>query len=79
MARIRSISEGTQNVREHPTEVDCSFQIIQSEQGSILHLSTFGSDERVSGPKSSQSLQLDKRSAARLIDVIRLAFPELTN
>ena len=78
MAKIRSISEGSQMVRAHPTEVDCSYQIIESRNGRLLHLSTFGSESRVSGPKSSQSLQLDERTAARLVDVIRKAFPQLS-
>jgi hypothetical protein len=75
MAKIRSISKGTQSVRTHPTEVDCSFQIVESEMGRLLHLSTFGSDTRDSAPKSSQSLQLDEQTARRLVEVIRQAFP----
>lgn len=76
MARLRSFEEGTQNVRVHPTEVDCFHQVVTDADGSrFLHLTTFGSDYRRSGPKSSQSLQLDESTARQLMQIIRAAFP----
>ena len=76
MARIRSVLRGTQDVRVHPSEVDCFYQVITAPDGSVLvHLSTFGSSERQSAPKSSQSIQLDESSARDLIEVLRAAFP----
>ena len=78
MARIRSFQPGTQNVRVHPSEVDCYFQTVDSGAGEkFLHLTTFGSDDRASSPKSSQSLQLDRSRAAQLIAVLTDAFPGL--
>ena len=78
MARVRSIAPGTQSVNVHPSEVDCFWQTIQDSQGEVfVHLSTFGSDNRQSKFKSSQSLQLDRTQAAELIAVLRRAFPEL--
>jgi hypothetical protein len=78
MARIKAIRRGTQSVRVHPTEVDCYYQVIAAPDGStLLHLSTFGSSERQSEPKSSQSIQLDETSAAELVSLIRSTFPRL--
>lgn len=78
MARIRTLGEGTQNVRSHASEVDCFYQIVEGPRGErLLHLSTFGSDTRTSDPKSSQSIQVDREIAAQLVGVLRKAFPGL--
>lgn len=75
MARIRRIEKGTQTVSVHPSEVDCFYQVVVSEDGeTYLHLSTFGSDDRQSKPKSSQSLQLSKSVADELVAVIQRTF-----
>ncbi|AZZ42961.1 Uncharacterised protein [Acidipropionibacterium jensenii] len=79
MARIRSFEPSAQDVKRHPTEVDCQYQSFLDNGVRLLHLSTFGSDHRSSRPKSSQSMQLDARSAAELITIIKNAFPELRN
>lgn len=77
MARIRSFEPSAQEVKRHPTEVDCQFQSFEEDGVRLLHLSTFGSDYRASRPKSSQSMQLDMQRAAELITIIKDAFPEL--
>lgn len=77
MARIRSFNPSTQNIRRHWTEVDCEHAVIDAGGDRLLHLSTFGSDERASDRKSSQSIQLDRARAAELIVLIQRAFPEL--
>ena len=78
MARLRGFAKGTQNVRAHPTEVDCFWQVITAAGGTrLLHLTTFGSDHRRSGPKSSQSLQLDEATAHELMALIRATFPKI--
>lgn len=78
MARIRSIKASTQSVTPHPTEVDCYFSTITDSDGNtILHLTTFGSDDRKSKPKSSQSIQIDIAMAKQLVEVIYDAFPAL--
>ncbi|MEU0091822.1 hypothetical protein [Kribbella sp. NPDC006257] len=75
VARLRSIEPGTQVVRVHPTEVDCFYQTLTDQSGqTYLHLSTFGSDERQSTPKSSQSLQLDETAARQLLQILRETF-----
>lgn len=75
MARIARIELGTQDVRPHRTDVDCYIQTIASSTGeTMVHLSTFGSVDRTSQPKSSQSMQFDRESAAQLISYFVAAF-----
>jgi hypothetical protein len=78
VALIRRFIQGEQRVRRHPTRVDCYFQVL--DDGSrLLHLTTFGSNERSSEPKSSQSIQLDEDRARELIAILKDAFPTLRN
>lgn len=75
MARVRRLDKGRQSVTVHPTEVDYFYQVVRASDGELfLHLSTFGSDARQSGPKSSQSLQLSEEVARELVSVIRATF-----
>lgn len=77
MARVRSFASSIQNVRVHPTTVDCEHTVVDHGGTRLLHLSTFGSDDRKSDRKSSQSLQLDVDRARELVEIIRKAFPEI--
>lgn len=77
MARVRSIEQIASNVRSHPTEVDCGWQLLDSPDGRLLQLSTYGSDARKSQPKVSQTLQFDRVAAAELIRALRSTFPGL--
>ena len=77
MARIRSITPSNQRLSVHPTEVDCEYVVVDTGTERLLHLNTFGSDNRVCARKSSQSLQLDEDQARRLIEVIKKTFPTL--
>lgn len=77
MARIREIVPSTQNIRAHRIEdaVTCQYKVIDDENGeTLLHLSTFGSQQRQSSPKSSQSIQLSRENAAELITIIAKTF-----
>jgi hypothetical protein len=75
MAIIRSLELGSSNVRENSTEVDATFQIVHSSgRGPLLHIATYGSDSRVSEPKVSQVLQLDRRIALRLAEIIEKTY-----
>lgn len=70
---------GAQNVKVHATEVDCFHQVVTAQDGTrLIHLSTFGSDQRASDPKSSQSMQLDVHAAQELIRILKAEFPENT-
>lgn len=77
MARVRSFERSRQDVRVHPTEVDCEYTVVGDGGDRLLHLSTFGSDSRASDRKSSQSIQLDVTRARELVDIIFAAFPEV--
>lgn len=77
MARVRSFGPNHQRVKAHSTEVDCEYVVINDGSQRLLHLTTFGSDDRASERKSSQSLQLDLEAARQLLQIIEQAFPEL--
>ena len=78
MAKIREFEPGMQTVKPHPTEVHCYFQQVVGSTGEVLlHLSTFGSSDRESAPKSSQSLQLGVEAARSLVEIIEATFPSL--
>jgi hypothetical protein len=79
MARLRSLEEGNARLAPHKTEVDCAWQIIEAPRGRVLQLSTYGSDERASEPKVSQTIQLDETIARRLVVILRLAFPSISD
>lgn len=75
MARIRSLSRSTADGRAHPTEVDCGWQVVRTpDGGTLLQLSTYGSDVRKSEPKVSQTVQLDRHVARQLIEVLQQTF-----
>ncbi|MEV6372530.1 hypothetical protein [Micromonospora musae] len=77
MARVRSFGPSSQRVKAHPTEVDCEHVVIDGGSERLLHLSTFGSDDRATERTSSQSIQLNLERARQLVEIIEQAFPEL--
>jgi hypothetical protein len=77
MARVRSIGPSNQRLKQHPTEVDCEYAVVDDNGIRLLHLSTFGSDDRASERKSSQSLQFDVERARDLVEIIERTFPNL--
>lgn len=75
MVLIASFRTGTQSIRPHRGVVEAYVQVVDPLGPSPrVHISTFGSTERMSAPKSSQSLQLDSSSAALLVGHLREAF-----
>ncbi|MGV9662289.1 Shedu immune nuclease family protein [Nocardia niigatensis] len=77
MARILEMGPNGQRIRAHSPHkgVVCEHQAIDAPDGTrLLHLSTFGSKDRVSDPKSSQSLQIDAAIAAEIVRVMRETF-----
>lgn len=71
MAIIRSLVAGDGNARENLTEVDCKYQVVESDsRGALIHLATYGSDSRQSEPKVSQVIQIDQDIAWQLVDLI---------
>ena len=79
MARIREFFATNNSAKPHPTEVECGYQqVLTSNGGVLLQLSTYGSDSRQSEKKVSQTLQLDEEGAAELLRIIKLTYPNLS-
>lgn len=75
MARIRKLEKGNSNIRPHDSEVDATYQILQTGNGEhLLHLATYGSDYRQSEAKVSQTFQLDKATALELGRILESVF-----
>ncbi|WP_287900887.1 hypothetical protein [Arthrobacter sp.] len=68
MARIRSFTHTLAKTKRHPTEVD-------APEGTLLQLSTFGSDNQESVPKVSQTIQLDRAMAKQMKAALEQEFP----
>lgn len=77
MARIRSFTQASASSSLHPTETDALWSIVRDGESSLLQVSTFGSAFRASQPKASQTLHLDRSSAALLKQAIEATFPGL--
>ena len=75
MARIRKLELGTSQIRVHGSEVDATYQVVDAADGTkYFHLATYGSDDRKSSPKVSQTIQLDVEKAQLLVAALRSAF-----
>ncbi|MFE3541448.1 Shedu immune nuclease family protein [Nocardia sp. NPDC059177] len=64
--------ENAQRIHPHKAEssVECRYQLITDDDGApLIHLSTFGSRNRASKPKSSQSLQIDRTVGVSLVEL----------
>lgn len=57
--------------------VECGWRYFTADGEIILQLDTYGSAERKFRGKVSQSLQLNREGARRLLDIINQAFPGL--
>jgi len=77
VAVVRSLEFEGVGGKPHPTEVDARWRVVQSSSGPLLQVSTFGSDERESEPKVSQTIQLDREVASQLAEVIRSVFGDI--
>jgi hypothetical protein len=57
--------------------VTCGHRAVDISGVRVLQLETYGSENRVSGEKVSQSIQLDEAAARQLKEIIERAFPQL--
>jgi hypothetical protein len=57
--------------------VECGYSVFESRGARYLQLDTYGSPQRQIPGKTSQSIQLNAKSAAQLKRIIESAFPEL--
>ncbi len=77
MARIVEFSEIPKDRYGDHTTVKCGFSVHDTEEGRLLQLDTYGSEDREIEGKTSQSIQLDEGAAQRLVEIIVKAFPGL--
>ncbi len=66
------MTENSQRIRPHKPEnsVECRYQVVTDVDGEqLIHLSTFGSKNRASKPKSSQSLQIDRTIGVSMVEL----------
>lgn len=59
----------------HRTAVECGWQPVVTQGRTLLQLSTYGSDERRSEKKVSQTIQLDEARARELVEILETVFP----
>ncbi|MBM0239064.1 hypothetical protein JNW88_21485 [Micromonospora sp. ATA32] len=77
MAVVGEFFPDKANAKRHPTVVECGWQIVRDGQETLLQLSTYGSDQRASGKKVSQTLQFDRKALIALIQIAKQSFPGL--
>jgi hypothetical protein len=75
MALITEFTELQKERHQVHGIVECGYSIFEAEDGRYLQLDTFGSTERQIPGKTSQSIQLNERSAGQLRILIERAFP----
>lgn len=76
-ARVKKFVEVRSRSLPPPTEVDVRHQVVATGHAKYLQITTFGSKFRETKPKPSQTLQFDKKAAARMIEILRDTFPDL--
>ena len=77
MAIVADLIPGHRNSQPHPTSVECEFQSVDAGDGKrFFQLASFGSPERQSERKVSQTLQFSEAMARSLVIAIRETFPE---
>lgn len=77
MAVVKEFFQDIANAKRHPTVVECGWQVVRDGNETLLQLSTYGSDQRASGKKVSQTLQFDREALSDLIKIARDTFPDL--
>jgi hypothetical protein len=77
MALIRAFEHRQSGRVAFRTEVDCGWRVGDVAGRRLLHLETYGSNERDIPGKVSQSIELDINGARELQRILRTAFPGL--
>lgn len=77
MALIRTFEHRPGGAVSFRTEVVCGWRIGETAAGRLLHLETYGSQDREIPGKVSQSVELDLNGARELQQILRDAFPGL--
>lgn len=77
MALIGDFHETTSDRNQIHGPVECGWRVFAVDGRQLLQLDTYGSAERKIQGKQSQSIQLDRRSAQTLVEILARAFPSL--
>jgi hypothetical protein len=77
MALISTLTELKKDRNQVHGPVDCGWTVFEEGGERYLQLDTYGSQERKILGKTSQSIQLDAKSAAELKRLIERTFPGL--
>jgi hypothetical protein len=77
MALITQFAQIHKDVNRVHDGVGCGYTSFESGGSQYLQLDTYGSRGRKFQGKVSQSIQLDARSAAELLVLMKKVFPEL--
>jgi hypothetical protein len=74
VALIDTFFADHRDCQRHRTSVECGWQVVRDDRGRLLQLATFGSDDRASGKKVSQTVQLDEQAARDLLRILNEFF-----
>lgn len=74
MARITKFIKGTGKISARISEVECVYNVGESNGKKYVSFSTFGSADRQNGGSASQVLHIDKETAEKLVDILRKEF-----
>ena len=75
MAIIKSFGTmDSETLAPHKTTVDCKYGVVGYGDGKLIQLNTYGSKEREFPGKLSQTLQLDREQAIKLINILERTF-----
>lgn len=79
MALIRRFIELHGQGSIHRSETDAGWANVPYGDDSLLYIATYGSDERLSGAKPSQVIQVDRERAVELMSILKRVFPGIGN
>ncbi|MBQ0983682.1 hypothetical protein KBZ10_03915 [Streptomyces sp. F63] len=77
MALINEFESRPSDAQSVHGPVSCGYRVFTIEGQRILQLDTYGSPERKIQGKTSQSIQLDAKSAQDLINILKESFPNI--
>lgn len=55
-------------------ETECTYNVFQIDETKYIQFDTYGTSERKSESKSSQTIQFDKETASYLIEILKNEF-----
>lgn len=73
MATIRKLIYKVIDSHSSHTEVDCTYSIVETQEGIFLQIDTYGSKQRQDQGKKSQSLRFSPEAIKQLREIIEAA------